>query len=118
VREHSEATNTFDFVPLRQTITTEYPDDTIQDVTLHDNSIIHLHKHHDAPDITDRRQAIDNLEDHKAQEMILTGVLYINPDSSDTHEILNTCERPLNSLSEADLCPGSGALEAINDGHR
>jgi 2-oxoglutarate/2-oxoacid ferredoxin oxidoreductase subunit beta len=118
VREHSEATNTLDFVPFRQTITTEYADDTIQDVVLHDNSVIQLHKHHDGPDITDRRQAIDNLEDHKAQGMILTGVLYVNPDSTDTHEILHTSERPLGSLTEADLCPGSEVLTAINAAHR
>ena len=87
-------------------------------MVLHDNSLIHLHKHQDAPDITDRRQAIDNLEDHKAQSVILTGVLYVNPESIDTHEILHTSERPLFSLSEADLCPGNAALEAINESHR
>jgi 2-oxoglutarate/2-oxoacid ferredoxin oxidoreductase subunit beta len=118
VREHSEATNTFDFVPFRQTITTEYPDDEIQTVTLHDNSTIQLHKHRDAPDITDRRQAIDNLEDHKAQGVILTGVLYLNPESIDTHEVLNTCKRPLNTLTEADVCPGSDILKNINAAHR
>ena len=118
VREHSEATNTFDFVPFRQTITTEYADDTIQDVALHDNSHIQLHKHPDAADITDRRQAIDNLEDHKAQGVILTGVLYVNPDSTDTHEILNTSERALNSLTEADLCPGCELIAEINASHR
>ncbi len=115
VREHSEATNTFDFVPFRQTITTEYQDDSTETVTLHDSSVIHLHKHaQDGPDITDRRQAIDNLEDHKAQGVIITGVLYVNPESADTHQILNTCDRPLNSLAEADLCPGPAALAEIN----
>ena len=118
VREHSEATNTFDFVPVRPSITTDYPEEVVETVTLHDNSQIHLHKHPHGPDITDRRQAIDTLEDHKAQGMILTGVLYVNPESLDTHEILNTTLRPLNSLAEADLCPGSAALEAINAGHR
>ena len=118
VREHSEATNTFDFVPVRPIITTEYPEEVVETVTLHDNSVIQLHKHPDGPDITDRRQAIDTLEDHKVQGMILTGVLYVNPESLDTHEILNTCERPLNSLSEVDLCPGSAALEEINESHR
>ena len=118
VREHSEATGAFDFVPFRQTITAEYGDDAIETVTLHDNSVIQLHKHPDGPDITDRRKAIDSLEDHKVQGLILTGVLYVNPESVDTHEILNTCERPLNSLAEADLCPGAEALAAINEGHR
>ena len=118
VREHSEATNTFDFVPHRSPITTDYADEEVEAVTLHDNSVINLHKHPHAPPVTDRRQAIDTLEDHNAQGVILTGVLYINPDSMDTHEILNTTERPLNSLAEADLCPGSAALEEINTAHR
>ncbi|MGE4558882.1 MAG: 2-oxoacid:ferredoxin oxidoreductase subunit beta [Desulfobulbus sp.] len=118
VREHSEATNTFDFVPFRQAITTDYDHDTVQEVVLHDDTVIQLHKHGDGPDITDRRQAIDNLEDHKAQDVILTGVLYVNPESRDTHDILNTSGRPLNSLGEADLCPGSEVLEGINDNYR
>lgn len=118
VREHSEATGTFDFVPFRQTITADYADDTVQEVVLHDSSVIHLHKHPNGPDITDRRQAIDNLEDHKEQGVILTGVLYVNPDSQDTHDILQTSLRPLNSLTEADLCPGAQALEAVNTAHR
>lgn len=118
VREHSEATGTFDFVPFRQTITADYADDTVQEVVLHDSSVIHLHKHPNGPDITDRRQAIDNLEDHKEQGVILTGVLYVNPDSQDTHDILQTSVRPLNSLTEADLCPGAQALETVNTAHR
>ncbi len=118
VREHSEATGTFDFVPFRQTITAEYEDDAVLTVTLHDNSVIHLHKHPGGPDITDRRKAIDSLEDHKTQGVILTGLLYVNPNSMDTHEILNTCEQPLNSLTKADLCPGAAALAAINAAHR
>ncbi len=50
--------------------------------------------------------------------LILTGVLYVNPESMDTHEILNTSLRPLNSLTEADLCPGGTFLEKINAAHR
>jgi 2-oxoglutarate/2-oxoacid ferredoxin oxidoreductase subunit beta len=30
------------------------------------------------------------------------------------HEVLGTTERPLNELSERELCPGSKALDAIN----
>ena len=62
--------------------------------------------------------ALDSVVDRYGEAMILTGVLYVNPESTDTHEILNTCERPLNSLGEEDLCPGSEALWEINEGHR
>ena len=118
VREHSEATGTVDFVPFRQTIDADYDDESVATVVLHDESEIRLHKHSPEVDVTDRRQAIDSLEDHKAEGLILTGVLYVNPESTDTHEILNTSLRPLNSLTEADLCPGADILEAINAAHR
>jgi len=118
VREHSEATNTFDYVPFRQEITTEYEDGASQSVVLHDNSTIHLHKGDSSVEVTDRRQAVDNLEEYKEKGLILTGVLYINPNSEDTHEILGTSEKPLNALEKEELCPGSQALEAINEGFR
>ena len=44
----------------------------------------------------------------------MTGLLYIDPDSDDLHASLNTVEMPLNRLVEADLCPGSAVLAALN----
>ncbi len=45
---------------------------------------------------------------------IITGLLYIGRETEGLHETLNTPTRPLNELTEADLCQGSNALEAIN----
>lgn len=118
VREHSEATNTFDFVPFRQEITTEYKEGATEAVTLHDNSVIYLHKGESLNHVTDRRQAVDQLEEHKERGQILTGVLYIDPESEDTHEIIKTVDKPLNLLEEQDLCPGSEELEKINESFR
>ena len=44
VREHQESTATFDFVPLAREIKTQYEEGTTQNLTMHDGSIIHLHK--------------------------------------------------------------------------
>ncbi len=118
VREHMEATNTFDYVPFRQEITTEYAEGSSETVTLHDGSVIHLHKSEDNEVLTDQRQAIDALEDHKQQGLILTGALYINPESVDTHEMLGITHKPLNTLNEDDLCPGQAVLESINESMR
>ncbi|PIE60658.1 MAG: 2-oxoglutarate ferredoxin oxidoreductase subunit beta [Desulfobulbus propionicus] len=118
VREHSEATNTFDYVPFKQEITTDYQDGASQTVVLHDNSVIQLHKADSSVKITDRRQAIDALEQHKEKGRILTGLLYVDPESTDCHEILGTSKQPLNKLNEEDLCPGSATLEKINEGFR
>lgn len=118
VRDHSEATGTFDFVPLRQEIITTYNEGTTKPVTLHDGSVIYLHKTDSKYDVTNRRIALDALEAAKEKHQLLTGALYIKPDSVDTHEILQTTKTPLNELSEKELCPGNEILQKINDNYR
>ena len=49
-----------------------------------------------------------------AKGEVVTGLLYLQPDSSDLHDNLNTVETPLNQLGDRELCPGSVALERIN----
>ena len=48
----------------------------------------------------------------------MTGLLYVDPDASDCHDILDTVQQPLNELGPEELCPGSAALEAINASYR
>ncbi|NET33958.1 MAG: hypothetical protein F6K19_18370 [Cyanothece sp. SIO1E1] len=54
------------------------------------------------------------LQDAKLNGEILTGLLYIDENSKDLHDMINTVDQPLNTLKEEDLCPGQSALEAIN----
>jgi 2-oxoglutarate/2-oxoacid ferredoxin oxidoreductase subunit beta len=118
VREHSEATNTFDFVPLQQEILTHYPEGGSQAVTMHDGSIIHLHKADASHEVTSRRIAMNRLEEEKEKDRLLTGLLYVDPQSRDTHDIIASSLKPLNSFTEADLCPGNAALQRLNDAFR
>lgn len=118
VREHSEATGTFDFIPLQREILTRYEEGARQTVTMHDGSVLHLEKLEKSFDVTHRRRSVDKLEEAKENERLLTGVIYVNPDSQDTHDIINSSLRPLNSLTEKDLCPGSAILEKINASQR
>jgi 2-oxoglutarate ferredoxin oxidoreductase subunit beta len=118
VREHIEATNTFDFVPLQQEILTQYSEGSSQEVVMHDGSIIHLHKADSTKDVTNRLKAVTNLELEKEKGRLPTGLLYVNPDISETHDIINSTLRPLNSLTETDLCPGNTALQKINESLR
>jgi len=118
VREHIEATNTFDFVPLQQEILAQYSEGASQEVVMHDGSIIHLHKADSTKDVTNRLKAVNNLELEKEKGRLLTGLLYVNPDISETHDIINSTLRPLNSLTETDLCPGNIALQKINESLR
>lgn len=116
VREHSEITGTMDFVPIQQEITTTCPEGEKQVVTMHDGSRIVLHKKSSEIDITDRRIALNNLLEQRTKKKILTGVIYVDQQAKETHDILNTCKTPLNSLTEKELCPGSDALQTINEG--
>ena len=49
---------------------------------------------------------------------ILTGLLFVDPDSHDLHHLLQTNDKPLNSLGKDVLCPGAEALVDINAGLR
>ena len=114
VREHAQATGTLDFVPIMQEITTRYAPGKTQEVTMHDGSVIHLHKVSEALDPFDRRSAMCALEDHRNDGSILTGLIYLDKNTRDLHDMLETSQRPLNQLEEVDLCPGNKMLVNIN----
>lgn len=118
VREHLAATGTVDFVPMKQEITAHYEPGLSQEVTLHDGSVVHLHKADEELDISSRRSALRLIKDYKAQDKILTGLLFMDEDSQDLHEMMETAKKPLNSLGEHDLCPGSKVLQNINENLR
>jgi len=118
VREHAEATGTVDFVPMKEEITTSYQPGTSNEVTLHDGSVLHLSKLDDTLDPFDRTSAMFTLERYRSKGQILTGLIYMDKDSRDLHDVLETSQRPLNKLAESDLCPGSRVLETINESLR
>ena len=118
VRDHIEATGTVDFVPMREEITAHYQPGTSEEVTLHDGSVVHLHKLDEKLDIHNRRSALDLIQEYKSEGKILTGLLYMDPETSDLHETIGTVNKPLRSLTEKELCPGNNALQNINAGFR
>ena len=54
------------------------------------------------------------LQERAAAGEVVTGLLYVDPESADLHAHLNTVETPLNKLEVRELCPGAVALERIN----
>ena len=118
VREHSEATCTVDFVPMEKEITANYDPGTSNEITLHDGSVIHLHKALEQFDPHDRRSALRAIADHQDRGEILTGLLYVDTDPQDLHEIIQTVDKPLNILGKKALCPGDEVLQVINDSFR
>ena len=65
-------------------------------------------------DVHDRLGAMTFQQLHAAKGQIVTGLLYVAPETDDLHGHLNTVDAPLNALGENELCPGSAALDKIN----
>jgi 2-oxoglutarate ferredoxin oxidoreductase subunit beta len=118
VRAHQEVTSEFDYVPEEEEILVEYEEGTSATVMLHDGSKIHLNKLSPEWNPTDRFAAFKRLKKSKEAGRILTGLLYIDPNSKDLHMKMNTSHVPLNKLREDALCPGSDTLEKINQSFR
>ncbi|HZM43935.1 MAG TPA: 2-oxoacid:ferredoxin oxidoreductase subunit beta [Burkholderiales bacterium] len=114
VREHNEAVNRLDFIERRAEITADYAAGTVIDVPQHDGTVVRLRKLAEDYDPTNRIRVMNYLQERAAAGEVVTGLLYVDPDSVDLHEHLNTVETPLNQLSERELCPGPAALEKIN----
>ena len=115
VREHTEVTGTVDFVPLEREILTTDEAGSIQELTMHDGSTIHLHKLQKDWDPTDRMSAVRAIGRARAEGEILTGLLYIDESSTELHDLINTTDMPLNTLGKDVLCPGSEALAKLNE---
>jgi 2-oxoglutarate ferredoxin oxidoreductase subunit beta len=118
VREHNEAVNFLDVITLRKEITTEYEAGTVQEVRQHDGSVLRLRKISEGYDPCDRISAMNYVQSRYAVGEIATGLLYISPAPRDLHAALNTVGLPLNQLGERELCPGSAALEKVNESLR
>ena len=118
VREHNAAVNRLDMMVEREEITADYAEGDVQDVVQHDGSVIRLRKLAADYDVRNRIAALTYVQERHAAGEVVTGLLYLDPEARDLHDALGTVEQPLNRLGEAELCPGSTALDAFNAAHR
>ena len=116
-RDHLDAIP-LDFVPMREEIRTQYSEGSTQGVTLHDGSVIHLKKADSGLRTDDRMHALSTIQAADDSNRILTGLLYLDPDTKDLNANLDLATRPLNELGKDELCPGSKVLDSINEGLR
>ncbi len=114
VREHNDAVNRLDFVSSREAMTAEIEPGQTQDLRMHDGRTIQLRKLGEDYDPTDRVASIGFLEARRAEGEVVTGLLYIDEESADLHDALQTVPGPLNALMDAELVPGNAALAGVN----
>ena len=114
VRAHNEAVNRIDFIDLAPEVQAAPAPGELITLPQSDGTTLRLRKLHADHDPTDRRRALDHIQALDAAGEIATGLLYVAPQATDLHAALGTVAAPLNTLGEAELCPGSAALAAIN----
>jgi len=114
VREHLDATSTIDFVPEMKEITTNYEEGSSKNVKMHDGSVLQLNKLAKDWDPMNRQSVANAMMIAKSKGEILTGLLYMSPNTEDLHNTIQTNDRALNSLTKKDLCPGNEILKTIN----
>ena len=112
-REHKMEVVATDFVPIRTEITTDYPEGSMQTVTMHDGSVVKFRKVDADYDATDRDAAYAHIREHQKKGEVVTGLLYISPDSKDVHDQNETVAAPLFNLAHEQLCPGNDALQKL-----
>lgn len=118
VRGHSSAMALADLIPTRDAIEVDYAPGAAEDVAMPDGSTLRLRKLREDYDPRSRVTAMDTLMRMNEKGEIVTGLLFLDDNPSDCHEILATVDEPLASLGEAELCPGSERLETINAAFR
>ena len=117
-REHAELVNLSDFIPISKGVESEVPAGETRDISLHNGSVIRLRNSEGGHDVTDKMSALSAIADAKKDDAVMTGLLFIDPNGDELHDILGTTSKPLNQLNEKDLCPGTSILQTINDGFR
>jgi 2-oxoglutarate/2-oxoacid ferredoxin oxidoreductase subunit beta len=112
-REHLHDADDVDFVPLRKEIRVEPEAGATPEVRLHDGSVIRFRKLDDGYDPTDRDRAYAYLREHQHQGEVVTGLLYVSPDSQDLHDTNKTVPGALVDVPYEELVPGSAALASL-----
>ena len=107
-----------DFVPQAEEITADLGTEGTRDVRMHDGSVVRFRQTGSDYDPTDRDAVYSYLRHWQAAGEVPTGLLYMDPDSRDLHDVLGTVDRPLWNLPFEELCPGSDALDALMENYR
>jgi 2-oxoglutarate ferredoxin oxidoreductase subunit beta len=117
-REHRTEATAVDFVPLRREIAAATQEDAPVSVTMHDGSVVRFRQVGAGYDATNRDAAYAHVRESQTKGDVMTGLLYIDRDSSDMHEVLGTVETPLVDLPYERLCPGGAELSRLMEEYR
>ncbi len=117
-RQHFHHVIDADFVPPAEEIVAAYNEGEAMPVELHDGSKIVFRKVDSDYDPTSRAAAFSFLRDSVNAGEIITGLLYIDEETGDMHDLSGSVETPLSKLPYDELNPGKEALAKVMDRYR
>ena len=117
-RGHRHEVAPVDFIPVTHEIAASVQPGSATRVVMHDGSIVHFRAVGEDYDPTNRDAAYAHIRRLQSQGEVVTGLLYIDQSASDMHTVNRTVDTPLTSLPYEQLCPGSAALDALQDEYR
>ena len=107
-----------DFVPPAKEIKAAYDEGKTMPIELHDGSTIVLRKMDGGYDPTSRASAFSYLRDSVNAGEIITGLLYIDRETGDMHDLSGSVDEPLSKLPYEDLNPGADTLKTLMNRYR
>jgi 2-oxoglutarate ferredoxin oxidoreductase subunit beta len=112
---HEAPLHELEFVPPRDEITIDdFERGSIKEVIMHDGSVIVFKKLEREYDPTNRTEAIIMLEEAIRNNWLITGLIYVDPDSPNIYDMYPIGENPLNRLNSAQIRPDKKSLDLIN----
>jgi len=112
-----KATET-DFVPPASEILATIGQNGAVNVAMHDGSVVRFKGVPPDYDPRDREKVLDYLSEHHGKGEVVTGLLYIDESVPDMHELNNTASQALTKVPYEKLCPGSAALDELQEEFR
>jgi 2-oxoglutarate/2-oxoacid ferredoxin oxidoreductase subunit beta len=113
VKEKDKPIHEIGFIEPQREIAVDYAPGTVQEVKFPDGSMVTLKKMNRDYNPNDKVLALQTLEESKRDGVLLTGLFYVQPAAPDLSTTLNTVDKPLAQLTEAELRPDASALERV-----
>ncbi|MCH7854514.1 MAG: 2-oxoacid:ferredoxin oxidoreductase subunit beta [Proteobacteria bacterium] len=117
-REHFHQVINADFVPPSEEIVAAYEEGNTMPIRLHDGSKIVFRRVDKDYDPTSRAAAFTFLRDSVNAGEIITGLLYIDEETGDMHDLSGSIETPLSKIPYEELNPGAEELANLMDRYR
>ncbi|HWS24752.1 MAG TPA: 2-oxoacid:ferredoxin oxidoreductase subunit beta [Anaerolineales bacterium] len=116
-KDHETPLHELSFIPARDEIIIpdEFLEGEVKEVELHDGSTVIFKKLDKEYDPTNKYNALAVLQDAQENNLLITGLIYLDPEKQTLNQRYNLVDTPLNRLTEKDLRPKPESIKMIND---